>query len=99
MVKREIFEKVGGFKSPFPMTLDIDFWISILKYGNLYFIDEPLAYFRVHKNSYSVQKNANKEYRDWIKIKLSEKEISFYQYFYILIKLKIINFIKKIFIL
>lgn len=96
LVKREIFEKVGGFKSPFPMTLDIDFWISILKYGNLYFIDEPLAYFRVHKNSYSVQKNANKEYRDWIKIKLSEKEISFYQYFYILIKLKIINFIKKL---
>ena len=44
------------------MTLDIDFWISVLRHGDLYFINDPLASFRVHKNSYSIQKQANKEH-------------------------------------
>lgn len=96
LIKREAFEKVGGFKSPFPMTLDIDFWISVLKYGDFFFIDEPLVSFRIHKNSYSVLNIAGKEYSDWIKIKLEEGHINKIQSCYILLKFKIIKNIKNL---
>ena len=96
LVRKDIFKIVNGFKSYFPMTLDIDFWISVLKHGDLYFINDPLASFRVHKDSYSIQKQANKEHRYWIKSKKQDSYINSFQYVYILTKFRIINYIKKI---
>ena len=96
LVKKKAIDYVGGFNSPFPMTLDIDFWISILNQGDLFYINEPLASFRVHELSYSVQKKSLNEYSKWLKIKKKEGYINFFEYFYILLKFKISKYIKKI---
>jgi len=96
LIRRSVIEEVGGFKSMYPMTLDIDFWISILNCGNFYFIDEPLASFRVHENSYSVQKNSINEYKNWLRFKRNQGYINALQYSYISFKFFFTKNIKKL---
>ena len=96
LIKREIIDKVGGFKSIYPMTLDIDFWMTILKLGDLFYINEPLASFRIQNDSYSVQKKSINEYSKWLKIKKEEGYINSLEYLYIFSKYNISKILKKI---
>ena len=78
------------------MTLDIDFWMTILKLGDLFYINEPLASFRIHNDSYSVQKKSINEYSKWFKIKKEEGYINSIEYLYIFSKYNISKILKKI---
>lgn len=48
---RAEFLKVGLFESSVVYCTDIDLWLRILLHGDLYFIAEPLAFYRIHKGS------------------------------------------------
>lgn len=54
VIKREYFEKTSGFSTKYIPYEDWEFWIRFSLLGNFYFIKEPLAYYRIHKEQ-SVQ--------------------------------------------
>jgi glycosyltransferase involved in cell wall biosynthesis len=49
----ELIPKTRGYSAVVPYTIDLDFWIQLLKHGDLYMIDEPLCAFRISNLSWS----------------------------------------------
>ena len=45
--------KTRGYNAIVPYTIDIEFWIQMLKHGDLFVIDEPLCAFRISDLSWS----------------------------------------------
>jgi glycosyltransferase involved in cell wall biosynthesis len=54
MFRRELMRRVGEFDAAYPYVIDLDYWVRLLAHGDAYFIDEPLAAFRVSPISWSV---------------------------------------------
>jgi len=55
LFRRSSFEKVGGLDSKFGWAFDFDLFIKLSKLGKAKFLDEPLASFRWHPESLSVE--------------------------------------------
>ena len=51
IIPRHVFQQVGGFDPDLPPLEDWDLWLRIAWYNSIDFIDEPLAYYRWHKNA------------------------------------------------
>ncbi|WP_423932641.1 glycosyltransferase family 2 protein [Chlorobium sp.] len=49
----ELIGKINGYSAVVPYTIDLDFWMQLLKHGDLYMIDEPLCAFRISNLSWS----------------------------------------------
>ncbi len=49
----ELISKTTGYSATVPYTIDLDFWIQVLNYGDLFVIDEPLCAFRISDLSWS----------------------------------------------
>jgi len=50
IVKREVFDKVGNFDSNLIPLEDYDMWMRIVAKYSIDFVDQPLAYYRIHSN-------------------------------------------------
>jgi glycosyltransferase involved in cell wall biosynthesis len=53
LIRREIFEKLGGFDPQFRIVFDMDFWWNAGLEGDFIHIQEPLSGFRIHDQSQS----------------------------------------------
>ncbi|MFH1309473.1 MAG: glycosyltransferase [Candidatus Omnitrophota bacterium] len=51
LMKKEIFEKVGGFSEKYKLTADWDFWCRMAKESDFFYITKPLNYFRTHNTT------------------------------------------------
>ncbi|MEI6757607.1 MAG: glycosyltransferase [Chlorobium sp.] len=49
----ELIAKTSGYSAVVPYTIDLDFWIQMLKHGDLFVIDESLCAFRISNLSWS----------------------------------------------
>ena len=67
IIKKEILEKENYFNSSYNIIGDFDLLLRISKYANAKAFDEPLIYYRVHKNNFSKKNNKMyfDEYSDW----------------------------------
>ncbi len=45
--------KTRGYSARIPYTVDLDFWVQLLRLGDLWMIDEPLCAFRISSDSWS----------------------------------------------
>jgi glycosyltransferase involved in cell wall biosynthesis len=48
-----LLKKTRGYCAVIPYTIDLEFWIQLLRLGDLYVIDEPLCAFRISDVSWS----------------------------------------------
>ena len=48
-----LIDKISGYSAVVPYTIDLDFWIQMLKHGDLFVIDESLCAFRISDLSWS----------------------------------------------
>jgi glycosyltransferase involved in cell wall biosynthesis len=53
MIRREVFEKVGGFDETIICSEDMEMWGRVCAYGKIGQIDQPLTKYRVHQSSLS----------------------------------------------
>ena len=51
MIKRRLFEDVGGFKEEYFGGEDMTFWFEVALCGNIGYIDEILFHRRIHDNN------------------------------------------------
>ena len=52
LIKKEVFEKVGGFNEVFKYTHDYEMWYRLLSKGyQMHYLDDVLTKFRTHENS------------------------------------------------
>lgn len=49
----DLISKISGYRAVVPYTIDLDFWMQILKHGDLFVIDESLCAFRISDLSWS----------------------------------------------
>ncbi|MCF8216376.1 MAG: glycosyltransferase family 2 protein [Chlorobium sp.] len=61
----ELIARTSGYSAIVPYTIDLDFWIQLLKHGDLYMIDEPLCAFRISNESWS-SRIGDMRYRQFI---------------------------------
>lgn len=54
LMKRSLTDKIGFFDGSIDYIIDLDYWVRLLEYGDLFVISEPLSAFRVSKKSTSV---------------------------------------------
>lgn len=53
MIKKDVFNNVGGFKEGLPSCQDWDFYLNVAKENVIEKIDEPLLKYYIHQNSIS----------------------------------------------
>ena len=53
LFRKDLFNKVGGWRSDLKLAPDREFWMRIGMYGHFEMIDEPLAGYRMHPKSIS----------------------------------------------
>jgi len=53
LYRADLIDKLSGYSAVIPYTIDLDFWLQILKHGYLYVIDESLCAFRISNLSWS----------------------------------------------
>ena len=72
VVRREAYERVGGFREDLPHAADWEMWMRLAVNGDIWFVDETLAGYRVHDASDTaarVRSGTNiRERRDAIRI-------------------------------
>ncbi|NTV91818.1 MAG: glycosyltransferase [Chlorobiaceae bacterium] len=49
----ELISRISGYSAVVPYTIDLDFWLQLLRFGDLYVIDEALCAFRISNESWS----------------------------------------------
>ena len=54
-VRKEVFRRFGLFREDYRLAMDYEFWLRIAPHCSVCQLDEPLAAFRVHSGSASVQ--------------------------------------------
>ena len=57
LMKLETARAIGKFSKGKIYTIDLDYWMRALQFGGLYYIDQPLASFRVHQGSLTLLKS------------------------------------------
>ena len=55
MIKMNVFSAIGVFDEKLRYTHDYDLWLRILPHFELYYLDEPLLYYRSHVNMGSIK--------------------------------------------
>lgn len=63
MVRRSAFEKYGYFNADLQSLCDWEYWARVAVNTGLCYVDEPLAYFRVHGESESARLLSAKRFR------------------------------------
>jgi glycosyltransferase involved in cell wall biosynthesis len=48
-----LIASTSGYSARIPYTIDLDFWMQLMRLGNLWMIDEPLCAFRISNLSWS----------------------------------------------
>ena len=79
ILRRKIFNKIGGFNPKFNIIGDFDFVMRASKTCNFHALDEPLIFYRMHQNNFS-KKNSSiffEEFRLWFKNQLDCKDQDF----------------------
>lgn len=56
VVRREVYEKLGGFDRRLSWSEDWEMWVRLAAYYSVGYEPEPLAIYRIHSNSSSGQK-------------------------------------------
>jgi GT2 family glycosyltransferase len=51
MFRAELISRSGLFEPSVVYCTDMDLWLRLLLHGDLHFISESLAYYRIHKGS------------------------------------------------
>jgi glycosyltransferase involved in cell wall biosynthesis len=54
MLRREVCEELGPFRTDMPQGLDLEYWIRALRVTDIHFINRELGLFRVHRDSASM---------------------------------------------
>ena len=54
MFRKSLADKIGKFDGSISYIIDLDYWFRLLLHGDAYYIDAPLASFRVSSGSWSV---------------------------------------------
>lgn len=95
MLKKNYF-KNKKFNNKYNIIGDFDYFINLSLTENFYYIDKPLAYYRIHKNNYSKNTASySRELNQWLlknSKKMVEKNFSLKKIKYYIINLKIKNF-------
>ena len=55
LFKRQLLERTGKFDGTIGYVIDVDLWVRILLYGDLYTLPEPLCAFRLSSGSASLE--------------------------------------------
>lgn len=66
--RRSAFEKVGGWRADLRLAPDWEFWMRLSREGRFHYIDEPLAYYRLHANSYSVKETSHQQSLEYLSV-------------------------------
>ena len=67
MFRADALKKAGPFEPAVVYCTDVDLWLRILLHGDLYFINEPLAFYRIHKGA-TGKKLRNKTVADFLSV-------------------------------
>ncbi|WP_195880820.1 glycosyltransferase family 2 protein [Methylomonas albis] len=54
LFRKSLADKVGPFDGGISYIIDLDYWFRLLLHGDAYYIDKPLASFRVAAGSWSI---------------------------------------------
>ena len=79
ILRKKIFDKIGGFNPKFNIIGDFDFVMRASKTYNFHALDEPLIFYRMHQNNFS-KKNSSiffEEFRLWFKNQIDCKDQDF----------------------
>ena len=68
LMRKTLADRVGGFDGSLGYIIDLDYWVRLLAHGDAYYMQRPVASFRVSGGSWSVAigKRQSVEYRRFI---------------------------------
>ncbi len=68
LMRKSVLNRTGGFSGTIPYVIDLDLWVRMLLWGNLFVVIEPLCCFRISRGSWSVaiRKRQQKDFINFI---------------------------------
>jgi glycosyltransferase involved in cell wall biosynthesis len=78
-------KKVGNFSANFPYIIDLDYWFRLLEFGNAFYINKPLAFFRIspYSNSVILQNNHQNDFVEFSSITLKSLNSRYIKIYYL----------------
>lgn len=67
MIRKSVYDKLGGFDGKFVYIIDYDFFMKLANYGKIYIIHRPLNYFRIRNDSNTGQVMGGGKESDYIR--------------------------------
>jgi glycosyltransferase involved in cell wall biosynthesis len=61
LLRREVFDRLGGFSPRFSIAADYDLWLRVSRQHRIAFLDEPLTIYREHPSMSSAADRATQE--------------------------------------
>jgi glycosyltransferase involved in cell wall biosynthesis len=55
-MRKEIFERAGGYRPSFDLAEDLDLWLRIAEHGEVANLDSAVVRYRIHENQVSARK-------------------------------------------
>lgn len=55
LIRSSVVKEIGPYRDRIPYVIDVDFWVRILRYGDLHYIKKPLCAFRLSAGSWSAR--------------------------------------------
>lgn len=66
--RKSAFDRIGGWREDLRLAPDREFWMRLSREGRFHFIGEPLAYYRLHVNSYSVKETSHQQSLEYLSV-------------------------------
>jgi glycosyltransferase involved in cell wall biosynthesis len=84
LFRRETSKKVGKFSAKFPYVIDLDYWFRLLNFGNAFYINIPLAFFRIspYSTSVSLQKKQQNDFENFALLAIHDLNLPYAKIYY-----------------
>jgi glycosyltransferase involved in cell wall biosynthesis len=73
VVRREVYESQGGYRTSLKFVPDWDFWLRAIRNFGIFMINQPFAYYRVHKASATTRLVTNSSEDLWEIVRVSKE--------------------------
>jgi glycosyltransferase involved in cell wall biosynthesis len=89
LFRKETSKKVGKFSAKFPYVIDLDYWFRLLNFGNAFYINKPLAFFRIspYSTSVALQNKQQNDFKEFVSLAIKDLNLPSARIYYSVSKL------------
>jgi glycosyltransferase involved in cell wall biosynthesis len=89
LFRNDTSKKVGKFTTKFPYVIDLDYWFRLLSFGNAFYLNKPLAFFRIspYSTSVALQNKQQNDFQEFASLAIKDLNLPLAKIYYFISKI------------